>query len=548
MRFPVCCGAAVLMGTALACGSTFAASFDCARAGTAMERTICASPELSALDEELGVVYQSALTDDENGNALRLSQRGWLRNVRSQCRSDGTTCLIAVYKQRISEIRSAGRRQATPSSAPVIVSRDSSVPYVAETSDPVRQCDVLAAYADDPEAVTDGITDERLDAAGVIRACEAAAKANADLPRLRFQLARGYLAANRFEDAIESLLAAAQEGHGASLAYLADFHLDGAPGIEADPAVAHALYEIAVASGFEPARKILAEFVDKTAKYGEPETDSGVFRRFKNWLQDFFSGLYAKVAALFITPVKESAAALGDVFDPQAEEARELAEAAARAPYINADIMDNIYSRNFDAIPHTEAWAKGYLINVAEIIHGVCDAGFTEEDIETLRNSAEAIVFPAGQVNEKLKLTAEINLVSTILENPVAMLQLSDAVNALEERKFTESTEDAGALFERFSCQSPGLERFSRNLTAFIQNEYAPVAASGALMNSCMKNLPSDLGPPTQFCFCFERTMQTVSVSRKERKLLLDKFPEMHPQVLKKEQARYLFNSCMGGS
>lgn len=41
---------------------TFAASFDCSKAGTPIEKAICSYPELSALDEQLASVYRVAAT------------------------------------------------------------------------------------------------------------------------------------------------------------------------------------------------------------------------------------------------------------------------------------------------------------------------------------------------------------------------------------------------------------------------------------------------------------------------------------------------------
>jgi TPR repeat protein len=134
-------------------------------------------------------------------------------------------------------------------------------------------CDQLAALPQDPEAAAAGVADERLNAAAVIYACELAIKQDAAQPRLRFQLARGYLAAGRLEDAAEQLIASAGEGHGASLAYLADLYLDGMPGIEADPELAYSLYEKAVEAGFKPAKAMLAEFKDASKELEAAEAE-----------------------------------------------------------------------------------------------------------------------------------------------------------------------------------------------------------------------------------------------------------------------------------
>ena len=60
-----------------------AASFDCKRAKTPIEREICGLPELSALDGKIAVVYGAALATLKQANpaqvaALQKDQRAWL--------------------------------------------------------------------------------------------------------------------------------------------------------------------------------------------------------------------------------------------------------------------------------------------------------------------------------------------------------------------------------------------------------------------------------------------------------------------------------------
>lgn len=120
-------------------------------------------------------------------------------------------------------------------------------------------CDRLAAHPNDPLAASAGVGDERLDAAAVIEACGAESAADPSAPRLAFQLARGYLKAGRVEEAVEQLVEAAKGGHGGALAYLGDLYLDGAAGLEADPALAHSLYQRSAEAGFAPATTMLAQ-------------------------------------------------------------------------------------------------------------------------------------------------------------------------------------------------------------------------------------------------------------------------------------------------
>ena len=90
----------ILAGVALAaCDATGAASFDCAKAAAPVEKMICASPEVSALDGQLGALYGQA----KSAEAVRASQRDWLANVRNKC---GTTdCLVQAYTARIADLR-----------------------------------------------------------------------------------------------------------------------------------------------------------------------------------------------------------------------------------------------------------------------------------------------------------------------------------------------------------------------------------------------------------------------------------------------------------
>ena len=92
---------------------TWAPSFDCARAATAVETTICFSPALSALDSIQADLYQQIRSTP--GVVAR--QRAWLAD-RDQCleRSgrDGLlrACLAQKYQQRIRALRLAGQAES----------------------------------------------------------------------------------------------------------------------------------------------------------------------------------------------------------------------------------------------------------------------------------------------------------------------------------------------------------------------------------------------------------------------------------------------------
>lgn len=79
-----------------------AAGFDCGKATTKTERTICADPELSDYDGQLARVWKPALAVSRYPDALRRDQQQWLRN-RDDC--DGEwACLRPRYTLRLAEL------------------------------------------------------------------------------------------------------------------------------------------------------------------------------------------------------------------------------------------------------------------------------------------------------------------------------------------------------------------------------------------------------------------------------------------------------------
>jgi len=75
-----------------------AVSFDCQKAKTFIEKSICQNPDLSQLDDELGSLYQLALTDNKNPAVFKKQQLGWLKQ-RDTCQT--VDCVKKSYKQRI---------------------------------------------------------------------------------------------------------------------------------------------------------------------------------------------------------------------------------------------------------------------------------------------------------------------------------------------------------------------------------------------------------------------------------------------------------------
>lgn len=89
-------------GLAVAACQGFAAGFDCAKATSWAEKTICADPKLSKLDDRLAEDYRAAMGKTADAAALRASQRSWLNDRRSACKT--RTCLTTVYRDRLRQL------------------------------------------------------------------------------------------------------------------------------------------------------------------------------------------------------------------------------------------------------------------------------------------------------------------------------------------------------------------------------------------------------------------------------------------------------------
>ncbi len=101
-----------------------AASFDCAKAKTRVEKVICADPQLSKFDEELAAAYRTALTiwGGRITAYVKMTQRGWMGGRALNppgmsgggimCEDDATrlTCLRGLYTDRIAILKSPGFR------------------------------------------------------------------------------------------------------------------------------------------------------------------------------------------------------------------------------------------------------------------------------------------------------------------------------------------------------------------------------------------------------------------------------------------------------
>jgi uncharacterized protein len=93
----------LFLGLLLLSPSVFAASFDCDKAATFIEKAICAEKPLSDLDDLLSQTYKKAHSNSSNAKTLETAQRDWLK-TRNHCAD--SNCIKGFYEARINELSS----------------------------------------------------------------------------------------------------------------------------------------------------------------------------------------------------------------------------------------------------------------------------------------------------------------------------------------------------------------------------------------------------------------------------------------------------------
>lgn len=103
MSSALCRGILAVFAAVLTQAST-AASFDCTKASTSVEKAICSSPKLSLLDVNLDEKYREAMraSPSDLQNRIRDDQRRWLRTTRNTCTNN--PCLARAYSLRLEEL------------------------------------------------------------------------------------------------------------------------------------------------------------------------------------------------------------------------------------------------------------------------------------------------------------------------------------------------------------------------------------------------------------------------------------------------------------
>jgi len=100
---------ALLIALLIATPLAHAASFDCKKASTFVEKTICANPLLGKLDDALtenyGAMLASDLGDGPDNKNLKKEQRAWIAK-RNKCTTD--QCLVDLYRKRVDDVCETG--------------------------------------------------------------------------------------------------------------------------------------------------------------------------------------------------------------------------------------------------------------------------------------------------------------------------------------------------------------------------------------------------------------------------------------------------------
>jgi len=82
--------------------TTQAASFDCKKASTQVEKLICADAMLSKLDDDLARAYRGVLKGAPDQQTLHRQQKEWLTRTRDTCKD--RECLVKAYYDRIVQL------------------------------------------------------------------------------------------------------------------------------------------------------------------------------------------------------------------------------------------------------------------------------------------------------------------------------------------------------------------------------------------------------------------------------------------------------------
>lgn len=84
-------------------GNSHAASFDCGKAVSEVEKLICGDEEHAQLDDGLSKTYRKVLRSAADPASLKREQTKWLREARDKCAD--SACLEKEYRNRLAALK-----------------------------------------------------------------------------------------------------------------------------------------------------------------------------------------------------------------------------------------------------------------------------------------------------------------------------------------------------------------------------------------------------------------------------------------------------------
>jgi len=102
----------LLLGHFAAAQTPTGPSFSCAHVTSQVNKLICASPTLSALDRELANVFTNMLGQPIDHGKLQSDEQAWLTALLHDCKDEA--CIEGRYKARLAELRDQSLRAASP--------------------------------------------------------------------------------------------------------------------------------------------------------------------------------------------------------------------------------------------------------------------------------------------------------------------------------------------------------------------------------------------------------------------------------------------------
>lgn len=102
----------LVMAYYFCCTNTYAASFDCQKASSSLEMTICNNPELNSEDGRLGDLFHEIKkkTSKYSFSEFLATHRKWLKSRSKLCKADDAECLVSLYKKRNEELKTSNMR------------------------------------------------------------------------------------------------------------------------------------------------------------------------------------------------------------------------------------------------------------------------------------------------------------------------------------------------------------------------------------------------------------------------------------------------------